>query len=151
MADSLAPQPGGPPRDQNQALRDEMYQNAEADDPPMGQYLEELRRRRNASLPHAAPRTLPPQSIEEITAAALPSAPPQEALEADVGIIQFYRQVDQMTATEYEAGRFLWPSQALSLVMVAEGFYLAPLDSTLDLPASVPPPPPAIEENLVDF
>ena len=66
-----------------------------------------------------------------------------------MGIIQFFRQVDQMTATEYEAGRFLWPSQALSLVMVAEGFYLAPLD----LPASVPPsgPPPAIEENLVDF
>ena len=96
-------------------------------------------------------RTLPPQSIEEITAAALPSAPPQEALQADAGRLQFFRQVDQMTATEYEAGRFLWPSQALSLVMVAEGFYLAPLDSTLDLPASVPPPPPAIEENLVDF
>ena len=116
----------------------------------MGQYLEELRRRRNASLPHAAPRTLPPQSIEEITAAALPSAPPQEALEADVGIIQFFRQVDQMTATEYEAGRFLWPSQALSLVMVAEGYYLEPLGSSASEVPS-PPPPPAIEENLVDF
>ena len=149
MAPSLALQPGGPPRNQAQALRGEMYQTAEANDPAMAQYLAEVRRRRNEALPQEAPRTLPPSDIGDITA-ALPSAPPQEALEADVGIIQFYRQVDQMTATEYEAGRFLWPSQALSMVMVQHGYYLEPLGSSASEVPS-PPPPPAIEENLVDF
>ena len=111
---SLSLQPGGPPRNQAQALRDEMYQTVEANDPAMAQYLAEVRRRRNEALPQEAPRTLPPSDIGDITA-ALPSAPPQEALQAvvvpqdDAGRLQYLRQVDQMLAN---AGRFLWSSQA---------------------------------------
>ena len=134
---SLALQPGGPPRNQAQALRDEMYQTAEANDPAMAQYLAEVRRRRNEALPQEAPRTLPPSDIGDITA-ALPSAPPQEALQAvvvpqdDAGRLQYLRQVDQMLAN---AGRFLWPSQARG-----------PLRGLL---ASGPPSgPPARQENL---
>ena len=79
MGPSLALQPGGPPRNQAQALRDEMYQTAEANDPAMAQYLAEVRRRRNEALPQEAPRTMPPSDMGDI--AALPSAPPREALQ----------------------------------------------------------------------
>ena len=150
---SLALQPGGPPRNQAQALRDEMYDRAEANDPAMARYLAEVRRRRNEALPQEAPRTLPPSDIGDITA-ALPSAPPQEALQAvavppdDAGRLQYLGQVDQMLANANANGRFLWPSQAIEAVIAAAGFEArGPL---ADLLSPGPPsgPPPAREENL---
>ena len=148
---SLALQPGGPPRNQAQALRDEMYDRAEANDLAMARYLDEVRRRRNEALPQEAPRTLPPSDIGDITA-ALPSAPPQEALQAlavpqdDAGRLLYLAQVtqvDQMLANAHANGRFLWPSQAIEAVIAAAG-----LEARGPLTDLLAPGPPSGEENL---